>query len=121
MIKSKLLNGFIAGVWLWFGLYSKVLNGVPRQQLIVGRILGETHAILLTKTIGILEIGMAIWVLSRIKPRWCAMLQIVLVGTMNTLEFFVIPDLLLFGRLNLVIALLFMALVYYNMPPRETE
>ena len=33
---------------------------------------------------------------------------------MNVLEFFLAPDLLLFGRFNLVIAISFVGLVYYN-------
>jgi len=33
---------------------------------------------------------------------------------MNTLEFILVPDLLLWGRLNSLFALLFISLVYYN-------
>jgi hypothetical protein len=57
---------------------------------------------------------MAIWILSGFKSRFCAVTQIVVVATMNTLEFMLVPDLLLWGRLNSVFALLFIVLIYYN-------
>lgn len=98
--QKNVVNIGIALVWIINGVFCKVLNYVPRHQLIVARILGETHAPLLTRTIGILEAGMAIWILSRIKPRWCAIAQILLVASMNIIEFIAAPDLLLFGRVE---------------------
>lgn len=103
----------IALVWLVNGLVCKVLNLVPRHQQIVARVLGQEHAPLLTRTIGVLEMLMAIWVLSGISRGWCARLQMVLVITMNVLEFVLVPDLLLFGRLNIVFAFIFAGFIYY--------
>ena len=111
---NKLLTYAIAAVWLINGLYCKVLNGVPRHEQIVARILGHDHAHLLTKAIGFAEIGMAIWVFSGIRSRGCAIVQIGLVVIMNALEIALAPDLLLFGRLNAFNALLFAGVVYYN-------
>lgn len=102
----------IAAVWLINGLYCKVLSQVPRHEQIVGRILGTTYAHELTVAIGLAEIGMAVWVVSRLWPRLCAIIQIALVLTMNLIEFVVVPDLLLFGRLNALNALLFAGFVY---------
>jgi uncharacterized membrane protein YphA (DoxX/SURF4 family) len=102
----------IAAVWLINGLYCKLLNLVPRHRLIVARILGSEHATLFTKTIGVLEIGMSAWVISGLWPYWCAWLQIGLVAIMNTIEFFLARDLLLFGKLNAVIATIFILLIY---------
>ncbi len=34
----------IGSVWLFHGLYSKILNGIRRHRLIVGKILGVTNA-----------------------------------------------------------------------------
>jgi uncharacterized membrane protein YphA (DoxX/SURF4 family) len=99
-------------VWFVNGLYCKVLNGVPRHRQIVARILGESHAATLTILIGLAEIGMAAWILSGIKPRWCAYCQIVIVLTMNLIEFMLAPDLLLFGRTNLLVASFFVVVVY---------
>lgn len=112
--QKNVINIAIALVWIINGIYCKVLNYVPRHQLIVSRILGEAHATVLTRTIGILEAGMAIWILSRIKSRWCAIAQILLVATMNIIEFIVVPDLLLFGRINIIIAAVFILVIYLN-------
>ncbi|AEE49436.1 DoxX-like family protein [Haliscomenobacter hydrossis] len=109
-----LLTYCIAMVWMANGLFCKVLNLVPRHEQIVARILGEAYARPLTLAIGLAEIGMAIWVLSRIKPRLNAVLQMAVVATMNTLEFFMVPDLLLWGKLNAFFAFLFVLLIYYH-------
>lgn len=106
---------FIAGVWLVNGLFCKVLNVVPRHQQIVARILGEAHSTLLTKTIGGLEMLMAIWILSRLHQRLCIAVQILLVATMNVIEFLLAPDLLLFGKGNIIIATGFiLSLLWYK-------
>lgn len=38
----------------------------------------------------------------------------IVVATMNIIEFIAVPDLLLWGRLNIFFAFLFIGLVYYN-------
>nr|HNH61125.1 DoxX-like family protein [Cyclobacteriaceae bacterium] len=98
------LKMLISLVWLINGLFCKVLNFVPRHQLIVTRILGDDFSNLITLAIGFLEILMFVWILSGIKSRLCAILQIIIVLTMNVIEFILAPDLLLFGRVNLLIA-----------------
>jgi len=114
MTIHKLLTYFIATVWLINGLFCKVLNMVPRHQQIVARILGEEHARLLTLLIGLSEIVMAIWILSGIKTRLNAVTQILVIGAMNTLEFFLVADLLLWGRGNALFAFLFIVIIYCN-------
>lgn len=93
---------------------------VPRHAAIVARILGPAHAGLLTRLIGLGEIGIGLWVISGIKPRWCAWMQIALVLTMNSLEAVLAPDLLLWGRANAVFAVLFCGFIYFHSlrPPR---
>jgi hypothetical protein len=108
------LSLYIAAVWFINGFFCKILDLVPRHREIVARILGESYAAQLTIAIGILEVLMAVWVLTRISSRLSAVTQIVLVLAMNLLEFFLTPDLLIFGRFNLVIAISFVGLVYYN-------
>lgn len=110
----RFLPYFIAAVWLASGLLAKVLNLVPRHTLIVARILGPAYARPLTVAIGLAEVGMAVWVLSGRYRRWCALAQLVLIGTMNVLEASLAPDLLLWGRLNAVFAALFMVLIYWQ-------
>ncbi len=110
----KALTLFIASVWLINGLYCKLLNGVFRHEKIVARILGESYASLLTKTIGFSECLLFLWIISRIKPRFCAIFQIIMTGLMNGIEFFLAPDLLLFGHLNSLFALMFISIIYSN-------
>ncbi|MGL6266982.1 MAG: DoxX-like family protein, partial [Chitinophagaceae bacterium] len=83
----KALTYLIASVWLINGLYCKVLNQVPRHREIVSRILGDEYAGILTIGIGLGEIGMAIWILSEIKSKQNAIIQIVLIALMNIIEF----------------------------------
>lgn len=110
----KLLTFCIAAVWIANGLFCKMLNLVPRHQQIVGRILGIEHSRILTIAIGCSEIFMAIWILSKIKTKLNALVQIAIVAIMNTLEFILVPDLLLWGKLNAFFAFLFIIVVYVN-------
>lgn len=110
----KLFTYCIATVWIANGLFCKVLNLVTRHQQIVARILGTEHSRLLTILIGCSEIFMAVWILSKIKTRLNAIAQIAIVAAMNTLEFIVVPDLLLWGKLNALFAFLFILIVYFN-------
>jgi len=112
--KQYAIKWLIAAVWLINGLICKVLNLVPRHQLIVARILGETYARPLTILIGLSEIAMAIWIISGYKSRLNAISQIIVVFTMNMIEFFLAPDLLLWGRFNSLFALIFISVVYYH-------
>ena len=117
------LRVFVAGVWLANGLLCKVLDRVPRHRQIVERVLGLDDASLLTKAIGVGEILIGLWVLTGLLPRPITWLQIALVATMNVLEFWLAPDLLLFGRVNLLVALLFIGVLYLQglrMPPAKT-
>ncbi|HMQ78012.1 MAG TPA: DoxX-like family protein [Ignavibacteria bacterium] len=110
----KILTILISLVWLINGLYAKVLGFVPRHQEIVARILGNDISFLAVKVIGALEICMFIWVISRKFSRLAAVMQIIIVMTMNVMEFILVPDLLLFGRMNIIIALVFVCVVYVN-------
>ena len=111
---SIILTYVIAFVWIANGLFCKVLNLVPRHQEIVARILGNDYARPLTFLIGISEVIMAIWILSGYKSKWNAWTQIGVVGLMNTLEFILVPDLLLWGKLNSVFAFMFILVVYFQ-------
>lgn len=106
-----ILSGF---VWLINGFYAKVLDKVPRHEAIVGRILGKTYERPLILTIGILEVLMALWIFSGYKSRLNVICQIAIVLTMNLLEFVFAKDLLLWGRLNALYALIFAVILYVN-------
>jgi uncharacterized membrane protein YphA (DoxX/SURF4 family) len=67
----------LASVWLYQGLWAKILDGDPSHREIVGRMPGmnpsTAHAA--TTAIGFFEVGMAAWVLSGRRPRACAAAQ----------------------------------------------
>jgi uncharacterized membrane protein YphA (DoxX/SURF4 family) len=110
----RILTCCIALIWIANGLFCKVLDLVPRHEQIVARILGAAHSRAFTILIGSSEIMMAIWILSGIKTKWNAIVQIAVIGTMNTIEFILAPDLLLWGKLNACFAFLLIVAVYYN-------
>ena len=110
----KTLNYFISLVWLVNGLFGKLLNFVPRHEEIVRRILGGEHSAVLTKSIGAAEICMTIWILSGVQSRLNAVAQFLIVAAMNALEFYLAPDLLLFGTGNALVACSFIVLIYVN-------
>ena len=110
----NLINYLIAIVWFANGFFCKVLDLVPKHQKIVERILGTDNARSLTLLIGFAEIGMAIWIISGIRSRLNAIVQMLIIATMNTLEFFLAPDLLLWGKANAIFAFLLLLLIYYK-------
>lgn len=110
----SIINILIATVWLVNGLYCKVLNLVPRHQEIVGRIIGNESEMLVTKIIGFAEMAMSIWIWSGIKTKLNVIVQILLIAAMNTIEFLVVPDLLLWGKFNSLFAFLFILVIYGN-------
>ena len=112
--KHKALTYLIAAVWLVNGLFCKVLNLVSRHEQIVARILGNDYSRPLTIVIGLSEIVMAIWILSKFNSKLNAIVQMTVVATMNIIEFIIAPDFLLWGKLNIIFAFLFVGLVYYN-------
>ena len=117
MNKDKLhtvLTYFIATIWLINGLFCKVLNFVPRHEEIVARILGNTYSRSLTLAIGLSEIIMAVWILSKYKFKLNTVTQIAVVIIMNIMEFILVPDLLMWNKSNILFAMLFSVLVYYN-------
>ena len=87
---------------------------MPRHQEIVAAILGNEHSRLLTVMIGISEIIMAIWVLSGVWTRMNAITQMIVIAVMNTLEFILFPDLLLWGRANAFFAFLLILIIWCN-------
>lgn len=121
MTKNKLLTYLIAAVWIANGLFCKVLNLVPRHRQIVARIIGSEHTTVLTKAIGCAEIAMALWILSGFRSRLNAITQVLVIATMNTLEFILAPDLLLWGRFNALYAFLFILLILFNEFYRKTR
>jgi hypothetical protein len=116
-MKSTLLHRiaaiFIAGVWIFHGLYSKILNGIPRHKLIVGEILGETVANAAVIVIGVLEILLGCWVLSGIRRRLNATVQTLALVSMNTLEILLAREFLISAGGMVLLNLCFIALIWW--------
>ena len=80
-----LIRGAIAAVWLYEGLWCKLLRGQPHEFKVVEAVpyLGPRIGSRVLQTLGAVEIGMAIWVLSGIAPLPCAVTQTLLLVTLN--------------------------------------
>ena len=85
----------IGAVWVFHGVYSKILNGIPRHRLIVGKILGDTNAGMATRVIGVLEMLLGLWAWTGWHPVGCAIVQTSAIVAMNSLEIFLARELLI--------------------------
>jgi hypothetical protein len=103
----------IGSVWVFHGLYSKILSGIPRHQLIVARILGERIARPATKMIGCLEVLLGLWVFIGIARVECAAVQSLAIVGMNTLEIILAGDLLISAIGMVILNFGFLAVVWH--------
>ena len=100
-------------VWLLFGMWFKVLGMVPRHRLIAAVILGEAVATPVIILVGMAEIAIALWIVSGIYPRVCAIVQSIAITTMNALELSIARELLLAPALMVVANTIFLVVVWY--------
>jgi hypothetical protein len=103
----------IGSVWIFHGLYSKLLNGIPRHRLIVGKILGAANAGIATRTIGLLEVLLGLWAFTGWQPVVCAVVQTAAIVAMNTLEIFLAAELLISAIGMVILNLGFLSLVWH--------
>lgn len=103
----------IGSVWVFHGLYSKILNGIPRHRLIVGKILGAANAGLATKLIGLLEVLLGVWAFTGWQPAGCATVQTAALVSMNALEIYLAKELLISSVGMVVLNAGFLALVWH--------
>ncbi|MGN7787378.1 DoxX-like family protein [Niabella sp. 22666] len=114
MFIYRTLQYAIAFIWIANGLFCKILNLVPRHTQIVATILHTPYARVITGGIGFSELLMAMWIISGIKARLAAVTQMIIIAVMNIIEFLLVPELLLWGRLNIIFAFLLIGLIYYH-------
>lgn len=57
---------------------------------------------------------MGIWILSGLFPRLNVWMQIAIIATMNTLEFILVPDLLLWGKFNSLFAFVLICVIAFD-------
>ena len=103
----------IGSVWLFHGLYSKLLNGIPRHRLIVGKILGKEIAGIATKTIGLLELILGAWAIAGWHPVWCASVQTAALIAMNSLEIILAREFLISAAGMVALNLFFLVVVWW--------
>src|SRR5260221_14332941 len=101
----------IGSVWVFHGLYSKILNGIPRHRLIVARILGVENAGIVTKVIGLMELVLGLWAFTGWQPVACATVQTAAIVAMNSLEIVLARALLISAFGMVILNLGFLVLV----------
>jgi uncharacterized membrane protein YphA (DoxX/SURF4 family) len=84
-LDPRLIHASIALVWLYEGLWCKLLGGMPRHAEVIAAtpFLGPAAARAALITLGLAECGIAAWVLSGRRMRQAALVQIVLLVAMN--------------------------------------
>jgi uncharacterized membrane protein YphA (DoxX/SURF4 family) len=80
-----LIRSAIAAVWLYEGLWCKVLGRDPSQERIVEAVpfLGPSVGPVFLRALGVLESLLGVWVLSGWEPVWAAAVQTALLVGMN--------------------------------------
>jgi uncharacterized membrane protein YphA (DoxX/SURF4 family) len=80
-----LIRSAIAAVWLYEGLWCKLLGREPHQEAVVAAhpLFGARTAGLVLKAIGVVEVAIAVWVMTGWAPRLAALAQTALLVGMN--------------------------------------
>jgi hypothetical protein len=80
-----LVRGAVAAVWLYEGLWCKLFRGEPRELEVVKAVprFGPRFGVPCLMTLGVLETAVALWVVSGVEPFLCALVQTVLLVTLN--------------------------------------
>jgi hypothetical protein len=81
-----LLRSAVAAVWLYEGLWCKLLGRERRQVQVVEAVpvLGPVIGRHFLRALGVVETGLAAWVLSGMAPGLCAITQVTLLVALNT-------------------------------------
>jgi len=80
-----LIRACIAAVWLYEGFWCKIVGRMPSQVEVVSAVprLGARFGPAFLKALGIVEAGMALWVISGVAPGLCAIIQATLLAALN--------------------------------------
>jgi hypothetical protein len=80
-----IIRASVAAVWLYEGLWCKLLGRVPLQVEVVTAVprLGPRFGLAFLKSLGAIEIALAAWVIVGIAPGVCAIVQTVLLVVLN--------------------------------------
>jgi uncharacterized protein YqjF (DUF2071 family) len=105
----------VAAVWLVHGLYNKLLGGSSRHLAIVQAVPGLDGTVgeVALASVGVLEVAVALWVLSARAPLLCAATQTVALLSMNIIELTFARDLLLWPAGLVPVNLAFLGLGWF--------
>jgi hypothetical protein len=80
-----LIRGAVAAVWIYEGLWCKLLGGAPDQRRVVEAVprLGPRAGARFLLGLGAVETALGAWVLSGLAPVRCALVQTLLLATLN--------------------------------------
>jgi hypothetical protein len=80
-----LVHGAVAAVWLYEGLWCKLLRGQPHEFEVVRAVpfFGPRIGTLFLLALGVVEVAIAAWVLAGFAPLACAVAQTVLLVALN--------------------------------------
>jgi len=80
-----LIRVAVSAVWLYEGLWCKLLGGEPHQLRVVEAVprFDPGRSGLLLRTLGAVEVGVALWALSAVAPIPCAIAQTLLLVSLN--------------------------------------
>ena len=79
------MRAAVAAVWLYEGLWCKVLGGAQLEAQVVAKVprFGPRFGQLFLKALGAIEVVLAAWVISGIHPGACAIAQVTLLVVLN--------------------------------------
>jgi hypothetical protein len=85
-VDGKVVRVSIALVWLYQGLWCKVLGCVPRHLAVISAVplIGPAAGRVTLLLLGLIETGLGVWVLSDRRLRDAAIAQTILLFVMNT-------------------------------------
>ena len=80
-----LIRASVAAVWLYEGLWCKILGRVQSQLEVVTAVprLGPRFGAPFLKALGVVEVALAVWVMAGIAPGVCAIVQTALLVVLN--------------------------------------
>lgn len=80
-----LIRAAVAAVWLYEGLWCKLLRGQPHEFEVVEAVpyFGPRIGALFLKVLGVVEVALAVWTFSAVAPVACATVQTLLLVSLN--------------------------------------
>lgn len=80
-----IIRASVAAVWLYEGLWCKLLGRVQSQVQVVTAVprLGPRYGLLFLKGLGVVEVALAAWVMAGIAPGLCAIVETALLILLN--------------------------------------